>query len=436
MNNDKNASVYNINKEYRIVNLKGNKCSLFFKNKQNMLLATLEGCGQVLTNILTSSERDLSEIEKGYLLSFIRAKKYSIAKEVAEFLSVSIIQYEDGREEYLSEKMLKKRIASGINFAKVFVGKLKSAHLIIPAETRNCSYNLSKAEVGVLKLEEGNSINIDLRDNEFVERLVIKDKFSGTLSLARTNLESVAIGNNCRCNLMMSDSKKCVNLQIGDVLSGNINIINSCLYALNIGYYAYADIMLSNNTVKKEIAIGDAFRGGIYAINQATDWFKIGNDCKGWVKLNNQNIISGVRNLLADNDFAGNINLSGDGSVRNINIGERLMGKIDATYAGGLERVVIGKYFNGTVDLSGAKVRQVFADYGASGVVNLQNCRQIDFLQATVDNDLQITGEIKSVDALSGDGKIMYYFRDRDNDAVKVPLLKRWYQNWHNKYRL
>ncbi|MBQ9235459.1 MAG: hypothetical protein IJ184_03235 [Alphaproteobacteria bacterium] len=436
MNNDKNASVYNINKEYRIVNLKGNKCSLFFKNKQNMLLATLEGCGQVLTNILTSSERDLSEIEKGYLLSFIRAKKYSIAKEVAEFLSVSIIQYEDGREEYLSEKMLKKRIASGINFAKVFVGKLKSAHLIIPAETRNCSYNLSKAEVGVLTLEEGNSINIDLRDNEFVERLVIKDKFSGTLSLARTNLESVAIGNNCRCNLMMSDSKKCVNLQIGDVLSGNINIINSCLYALNIGYYAYADIMLSNNTVKKEIAIGDAFRGGIYAINQATDWFKIGNDCKGWVKLNNQNIISGVRNLLADNDFAGNINLSGDGSVRNINIGERLMGKIDATYAGGLERVVIGKYFNGTVDLSGAKVRQVFADYGASGVVNLQNCRQIDFLQATVDNDLQITGEIKSVDALSGDGKIMYYFRDRDNDAVKVPLLKRWYQNWHNKYRL
>ena len=431
---NKDATVYNINKEYRIVSLKGNKCSLFFKNKQNNLRATLEGCGNILTNILINSENELNVVEKGYLVSFIRAKKYTIAKEVADILEVSILQHEDGREEYLSERLLKKRIASGINFAKVYVSRLREGSLQIPSETRNCSYNFAKAEIGKIIVGEGCNVNIDLRDNDYTTSLVIKDKFSGTLNLSRTALESLFIGNNCRCNLSLNDSKRCINVQIGEVSSGNINIINSCMYALHVGYYSYADIMLSNNMVKKEIAVGNSFRGGLYAINQNCDWLKIGNDCKGWVKLNSQSAAQGVKNLMIDNDFGGNVNLSGDLSVHNISVRERCMGKIDASYAGGVEMVVVGKYFNGSIDLRGSSAQQVFVDYGANGTVNVKDCPRCKFLQTSSDNDLYIEGEIKSVDALSGDGKVTYYFNDIAFIPIKTPFYKRLYENIYKRY--
>ena len=154
MNTDNNAEIYNLNKEYRIVSLRGNKCALFFKNKQNNLRATLDGCEKIINSISVNTEKDLSKEEKGLLLSFIRAKKYTLTKEAAEKLEVSIIQYEDGREEYVSERLLLKRIATGINFAKVYVGKLKIYQLDIKEYTRNVNYNLSNAEIVKLNVGE------------------------------------------------------------------------------------------------------------------------------------------------------------------------------------------------------------------------------------------------------------------------------------------
>ena len=48
---DEETQVYNINKDYRMVRIKGKKCSLFFKNRQNQLIATLEGCQNEFTEI-------------------------------------------------------------------------------------------------------------------------------------------------------------------------------------------------------------------------------------------------------------------------------------------------------------------------------------------------------------------------------------------------
>ena len=201
------AVVYNINKDYRIVRLIGNKCTLFFKNYQNKLLATLDGCNDVFTKI-SVSEDDLSTIEKGYILSFIRAKKYSITKDVADFLKVSIIKYMDGREEYLSEKMLKKRINNGIDFAKVYVGKLVSNTINIRDDTTNCTYDFSNSEITKLIIGNNCNVNIDLRDNPYIESLVIKEQFTGSVNLSRSNIESIFIANNCRCNLSISNAKK------------------------------------------------------------------------------------------------------------------------------------------------------------------------------------------------------------------------------------
>ena len=429
---DNDASVFNINKEYRIVKLKGNKCSLFFKNKQNQLLASLEGCQDIFTNILLPEGVELNKLEKGYLLSFIRAKKYAISKEVADILEVSIIKYLDGREEYLSEKQLLKRIERGIDFANVYVSKLVAFGLKIPADSKDCSYNLSNAYISRLTVEENCSINIDLRDNKSIESIVIGKYFTGTVNLSRSSIESVFLGDNCQCNLHVADSKKCFNLQISDIYSGNLNISNCCLYALGIGYYSYADITLSNNIVKKEIVIGDSFRGGLYATNQNSDVIRFGDDFKGSAKISNFGVGVGIKKVIIGDDFAGNVNVSGDESIENIVVGRKNGGKLDASYSGNLKKITTGKFFGGTIIADNSSIENIEVAYGASGNIKIANCNNLKLLQATVDNNIVVDTDREPKNVNKFDETIFYEYVFDAKNMLNVPFYKRIYRDLYN----
>ncbi len=428
------AVVYNINKDYRIVRIKGNKCSLFFKNRQNQLLASLEGCQDVFSNLIVTDGRRLNEVEKGYLISFIRTKKYAVSKEVAAILGISIIRYTDGREEYLSEKQLKRRLATGIDFAKVYVGKLSIGSLRIPEDSKECSYVFGDAKISRIVVEKNCNVNLDLRDNQAIESVVIGERFSGSINLSRSTVESVFINNNCRCNLNIADSKKCFNLQIGDIYSGNLNISNSCLYAFGVGYYSYADLMFSNNIIKRDLVIGDAFRGGFYANNQNAEVMKIGDDCKGWIKLHNQSKDSGVHKLIVGDNFAGTLNLAGDESVFSLEIGRKTMGKIDASYAGMLQTVKIGKYYSGILDLSNSSVKDIAIDYGASGSLNIKDCQRLKVLQAPIDHHLFIDGAVLVPPVKITDDAVYYTFEGSDAGLVPQPFYKKLYQSIYNHF--
>lgn len=430
MAKQEDAYVYHINKDYRVVGLRGSKCSLFFKNAQNQLIATLEGCQNIFANIIIAGERkELSAIEKKYLLSFIRAKKHLISKEVAEILNVSILRHQDGQEEYLSEKQIKRRIAGGIDFAQIYIGQLSAATLKIPAYSRESTYHFGQSSVSKLIVEENCSINIDLRDNAHIESIVIGENFSGAVNLSRTNIESVFINNNCRCNLTVADSKRCLNLQIADIYSGNLNISNSCLYALGIGYYSYADIMLANNIIKKEISVGDSFRGGIYAANQSADIMKIGSDCKGWIKLTSQGRNTGIKKLAIDDDFAGTLNLSNDESLSSLEFGRKNSGKTEASYTTALQDVKIGKFFSGTMELNSSAIQNINVAYGASGKIDVADCRNLMFVQATIDNHLVLDGNLSIVDTKTTGGNIYYNFGSDINVNEFMPFYKKLYHN-------
>ena len=426
------AVVYNINKDYRIVRLKGNKCTLFFKNHQNKLLATLDGCNDVFTKI-SVSDNDLNSIEKGYILSFIRAKKYSITKDVADFLKVSIIKYMDGREEYLSEKMIKKRINNGIDFAKVYVGKFVANTLSIKDDSTNCSYDLSKAEITKIIIGNNCNVNIDLRDNPYIESLQIKEQFSGAVNLSRSNIESIFIANNCQCNLSVSNAKKCFNLQIADIYSGNTNITNCCLYAMSVGYYSYADIVLTNNIIKKEITIGDSFRGNLHALDQNTDVIKIGDDCKGNIKTNNTSQTTGCKKIIIGDNFSGSINLNNDECIKTAEIGNKFCGSLEALYAEFFKRLKFGKYYSGNTNLTSSGIESIFIEYGACGTLTVNNCNNLEFIQTTVDNKLIIDSDREKSKIKINEHIVHYTFNNNIFSGKNIPLYKKIYNNIYNR---
>lgn len=427
------ASIYYIDKDYCIVRTEGHCGSLSLKNKQNQVVATLEGCQDIFTQLTMGDvARELSLMEKKYLLLFVRAKKYRLSKEAAAALDASIVRYEDGREEYLSEKQLKHRISKGIDFAEVFIGRLSARHLRIVADSKNCSYHFGQAKVSKLIIEENCNINIDLRDNVSLETLMIGKNFSGTVNLSRTGIESIFIADSCCCNLNMDDSKKCCNLRIGDVYSGNLNMANSCLYALEIGYYSYADIVLSNNIIKRGIFLGDSFRGVLTMKNQHTEEVKIGDDCKGMIKIVDSIKESGVKKLVVGDNFSGRANLSGDESIEMLEIGHKNIGQIDASYSTSLETINVGKFYGGIIDLTGASVAEVRFGYGASGRIDMQECQNIRMMQATVDNNLSIVSNLSYHDETFG-GEVFYTFESFPQDAVFMPFYKKIYYNARNK---
>lgn len=428
MAGQEDAFVYNINKDYRVVGIRGNKCSLFFKNNQNQLIASLNGCQNIFTEIaLAGGRTSLSNIEKKYLLSFIRAKKYLISKEAAETLDVSIIRYQNGREEYLSERQFKRKMAYGIDFANVYIGKLSASVIKIPEDSRETTYHFGSSDIKKLLIGENCSINIDLRDNTSIENIIINEKFSGSVNLSRTTIESVFIGNNCRCNLSISDSKRCFNLQIADIYSGNLNISNSCLYSLGIGYYSYADIMLTNNIIKKEISIGDSFRGGLYAAEQSVETIKIGDDCKGWLKFSGQGKNIGTKKISIGDDFSGTLNMNGDDSISHIEFGRKNTGKTEASYMKNLHTVKIGKFYSGTMELTDSTVQNIGIAYGASGTLNIEGCKNLTFIQATIDNNLVIEKGASIVDIKTIDGNVYYSFDKQADIDNFMPFYKKIY---------
>ncbi len=386
------SKIYNINKDYRIVRIKGNKCSLFFKNSQNALLASLEGCNDHFTSILISDTGELSDLEKKYLFSFIKAQNFRISKEVAGVLGISIIKHVDGKEEYLTEKQIKKRIEKGIDFAKIYTGKLNSYTVRIPADSKDTHFDFTNAEISRILIAENNNITVDLRDNKYIETISVADNFFGTVNLSRSNIESVFLGNRCRCNLNLSDSKKCLNLQIGDIFSGNLNINNSCLYSFSVGYYSYADILLSNNLVKKSIEIGDSFRGSVYADNQSCELLKIGDDCKGEVRISNQITAAGIEKLEIGHDFGGTLNFSGDESITEVEIGDKNSAQIKAGFSKALSKMKTGKYFSGNIELNNSEIKEIFIDKYASGKLEVFDCYNLKKIHVPADNRLEIIG--------------------------------------------
>ena len=233
--------------------------------------------------------------------------------------------------------------------------------------------------------------------------------------------------------MTITDAKKCFNLQIADIYSGNLNVSNSCLYAFGLGYYSYADLILSNNIIKKGIEIGDSFRGNFYALNQNVDLFRVGDDCKGTVKVSAQGCETGVKKLVIGDDFSGVLNLSGDESLKVIEVGRKNGGRIDASLTPNLERMSIGKYFNGNVNLSSSAVQNISVAYGASGCFDLTETKRLGQVHATVDNHLIFNG-ISPVSTEMTDEGVYYRFASFVTKVSDIPFYQKIYQTIQSRF--
>lgn len=277
---------------YKMVRKSGNKCLLLLTDNKENLLASLEGCQNIVTQMVVAEDKGkLDNDEKKYLLEFIKDNNYAITKEVARDLDMSIIKHLDGENEYLTEEKLIKKVAEGIDFAKVYVGRLSRYVFKIPEDAKEVHYDFADAKVTKLVVGRNCSASVDFRDNKHIKNVILEENFAGTINLSRTAVENLYIGPHGRCNLIAEDVKNCFNLYVADGCSGSFNISNSCLSELSIGNGCDGQIIIENhgtNTEIQKLVLGENSAESINVLGQKdteTVYVKAANNMPFYKKL-------------------------------------------------------------------------------------------------------------------------------------------------------
>ena len=410
---------------YRVEKTKGLGCQMLLKDSNGKKICFLEVCNNKLSMIKKRKGQELTSFEKTQIYRFIMANQYTISNETANTLELSILRYKDGTEKYLSERQLKNTIKQSLDNVKIYVGKLKAHTLKIPAYTKGCIYNFSRAEINTLIIEENCDMHIDMRDNKFIEALKIRKNFSGSVNMSRNSVQSIEIEDNCRCDLSMFDSLKCFNLIIGDVYSGILNIKNSCFHALSVGYYCYAQIKLNNNWGRRDLIIGDSFRGelDIEGINIYN--IDIGKDCKGRISIQAENL-SIPHNINIAEDFGGSLDLQEDKAVNNIKVGRNASGKFNFWGCQSIKNVTFDKYFKGYADFSESSVEYVQAKYGSSGEMIFTGCKNLSLIRVPHNKKSVLTMEKNPESVENKKEEDIYYFKSSNKEKrYKIPFYTR-----------
>lgn len=405
--------IYKLEDGYRITRVSGSRCALVLRKPDKQIAAVLDACDNKITDVSPYRNTPLTDREKHILHKFVRSQKYMLTPEAAEALNLSVLQYDDGREEYLSERQLQKRLKERLLGVRLKIGKLKRHTLRIPAFSKGGIYNLSKAEIRKLVIEKNCDLLIDLRDNKTIEALRVHENFTGSINMSRNTVESIELANNCRCDLTVIDSLKCFNLIIADVYSGTLNIQNSCFHSVGIGFYCYAVIKMRNNWGRRDIHIGDSFRGNLTVDDTKVYELKIGKDCKGRIVLSDSAENSGLKRLSIADEFAGTLDLREAHSLERMEIGEHARGRVNLLGCPGIKIAKFDKYFNGYADFSESAVEYIRAGYGFSGEMVLLNCDNLALLKLPRDQNASVTIERSPLNVKDRHDSIYYSFSDK-----------------------
>ena len=412
---------------YTITRINSMECSLIFRNAEDNVLAVMLGCGNKINAVNPYRDYQLTPEEKAILHRFIRNRGISLTNEAAAALDLSVLHYADGREEYLSERALKKRLREPLDAAGLFVGKLHLHTLTVAAYSRGGVYNLSRARIKKLVIGGNCDLLVDMRDNDSIEAVRIGESYNGGVNLSRSTVESIVIADNCRCDLAVFDSRRCFTLNIADVYSGNLNIKNSCFHNLNIGYYSYATIRMADNWGRRDVVIGDSFRGNLYLEGVNVDAVRIGKDCKGLVKIGSSGKNRGTRKVEIGDDFGGVLDLRNSEGAEELQVGLRAVGKFNLWGSAGIREVSFGRYFGGTADFSESAVEYINVADGSSGELVLRGCENLKMLKLPQHKNSALTIERRPLRVTNDDNFVYYHFVDEDRDVGSPPLYRKIY---------
>lgn len=427
-----NQEYYNLDDIYRMTPYTGQNCSMIMRDNEDKVKAVVNVCNSKISNVGGFNGERVAERSRRSLIKFIKKHNYALTLSAARDLGLTIYRPANGHESYLDAKELSKTLEGDISNITLTVHNYKKRTVRIKSYTKGAVLNLSRASIKKLIIEKNCNMVVDLGDNPFIETLIVKDGFAGSINLSRNGIKKIRIADNCRCDLQISDSMKCFDLMINDVFSGSLNIKNSCFHELDIGYYSYAAINLEANWGKRNIKIGNSFRGSMVVDSVHVPNIKIGSDCKGRIMVTTKDEVHGLQNIIVDDEFNGDIDMSNSQTVSRLELGHHARGKINMLGCPSLRVARIGEHFNGTADFSESSLEYLRAGKDCRGDIILLNCDNLALLKLPNEPQPKVVIEKEPLSVRTEKNDIYYQY---DRKELPAEYFTPFYAGWYNNVK-
>ena len=161
--------IYKIDWHYGIEKMSGKEGTYIIRKRNGLIAAFIEKQGDNITNFTPHQNRRLPKRIINKVAEHIIKQKYTLSKDSARALGVSLIKSERGDIQYISSSELKRR---GLEFfqkpeeiEQITIYNLYKQDIKIAADSHNKFYDLQQANIKKLRIGEDVQAEIDLRDN-------------------------------------------------------------------------------------------------------------------------------------------------------------------------------------------------------------------------------------------------------------------------------
>lgn len=424
-----NKDYYQLSDMYKVSKITGKNCSMTLRDNSDHIHGIIDVCNDKISKVGGYKGDKLSDPGRKELIKFVRTNNLSLTQSAAKDLGLSIYYPTKGGEVYLDERGVDNLLKEDISGINLVVHKYKKRVMRVKSSTKGAILNLSRAAIKTLIIEKNCNLVIDLRDNPYIEALIIKDSFAGNINLSRNAIRKIDIANNSRCELSINDSMKCFDLSIADVFSGILNVKNSCFHDLDIGYYCYASIKLESNWGKRNIKVGNSFRGDLEIDSVLVPNIHIGDDCKGNVTVSSKDEAHGSKHLEVEDEFSGHLDLSNSKTITNLEFGNNTRGQINLLGCPSIKVARFGEHYNGKTDFSNSGIEYLHAKKDCRGGFLMLNCDNLALIKMPNERKTAFTIEREPISIKSDNENIYYKYHHRELPREYfVPFYKECYK--------
>ena len=408
MSDSKENIIYKIGCGYTLSKIGGKDCIMVLRDQNDDVICVMDVCNNKISRIEEERDVEITNKARKALVNFIKNNNYKITLDVAKLLKLSVWKIANEEEKYLTESELLKLIKSSEENLNLIVLGVNKTNFKIPDYLHGGVFDMRDTQIKNLEIGQECNLNLDMRDNPYIKKIMVNNNFTGDINLSRSNVEKIKVADNCRINLTLKNSLKCFALESGDVFSGNVMISNSCFHQMSFGYYCYAKLELSQNWGQKEILIGDAFRGDLNINSVYAPSVKVGKNCRGKISISSSDSVQGVPVINIGDDFNGELDVSASKSVEWIEVGAYSKGKINGFGSPSIKVIKFDKMYSGLLDVSLSSIEYLRAKEGCSGRFVLNNCTQLKLLKLPK-NQIGIIDIERNPMRIEKDGENVYY---------------------------
>ena len=401
---------------FRIEKMSGKEGTYIIRNRKGLILAFIEKQNDNITNFIPHQNRWVSKSIINRVAEYIIKKGYAISKDTAKSLGISIIKPWMGETHYITSLQLRKygltKALSKKEISHITIYNIYKQSLTIPSETQNILLDLTQANIYQLRIENNVQAEIDIRENQQINRLILGPNFNGKLYSGRSGLKKMIIADNVHAEITHTQGFNNLKLKIGEGFNGILDIKNTYMKYLRIGKKCAAHLKIEKSIFFGDISIEKDCSSEIICSSVYARYFDIGKNFTGHLHGESQSSKQGVRNLYIGDDFSGTVDLSGSNTIERVELGKCGQGKIEFIGCKSIRLVRMKKLFAGEMDFTESNIVFIHADSPCSGRVILQETNNLARLEFPEKHTCTIIlGKNKVIKTEKKGNETIYYFR-------------------------